>query len=67
LRRGQGECLPQNKVEFVRAMKAKGYKVAVVGDGVNDAPALAAATSASRWARRQRSGDSQRDDCADEQ
>jgi Cd2+/Zn2+-exporting ATPase len=37
-----GECLPQNKVEFVRGMKGKGYKVAVVGDGVNDAPALAA-------------------------
>jgi len=37
-----GECLPQNKVEFVRATKAKGYRVAVVGDGVNDAPALAA-------------------------
>ncbi|MEO6034992.1 MAG: cation-translocating P-type ATPase, partial [Verrucomicrobiota bacterium] len=36
------ECLPQNKVEFVKAMKAKGYRVAVVGDGVNDAPALAA-------------------------
>ncbi len=36
------ECLPQNKVEFVRAMKAKGYRVAVIGDGVNDAPALAA-------------------------
>lgn len=38
----QGECLPQNKVAFVRAVKAKGYKVAVIGDGVNDAPALAA-------------------------
>jgi Cd2+/Zn2+-exporting ATPase len=38
----KGECLPQNKVEFVRAIKAKGYTVAVVGDGVNDAPALAA-------------------------
>ena len=37
-----GECLPQNKVEFVRQMKAKGYRVAVVGDGGNDAPALAA-------------------------
>jgi len=36
------ECLPQNKVEFVRQTKAKGYRVAVVGDGVNDAPALAA-------------------------
>ena len=30
----KGECLPQNKVEFVRGVKAKGYKVAVVGDGV---------------------------------
>jgi Cd2+/Zn2+-exporting ATPase len=38
----KGDCLPQNKVEFVRAIKAKGYKVAVIGDGVNDAPALAA-------------------------
>jgi Cd2+/Zn2+-exporting ATPase len=37
-----GECLPQNKVDFVRQVKAKGYRVAVVGDGVNDAPALAA-------------------------
>jgi Zn2+/Cd2+-exporting ATPase len=36
------DCLPQNKVEFVRAMKTRGYRVAVVGDGVNDAPALAA-------------------------
>jgi Cd2+/Zn2+-exporting ATPase len=38
----KGECLPQNKVEFVKNVKAKGYYVAVVGDGVNDAPALAA-------------------------
>ncbi len=38
----KGECLPQNKVEFVHAVKKKGYRVAVVGDGVYDAPALAA-------------------------
>jgi Cd2+/Zn2+-exporting ATPase len=37
-----GDCLPQNKVEFVRQIRAKGYRVAVVGDGVNDAPALSA-------------------------
>jgi Cd2+/Zn2+-exporting ATPase len=38
----KGECLPQTKVEFVRGVRAKGFNVAVVGDGVNDAPALAA-------------------------
>ncbi|MBU8880516.1 cadmium-translocating P-type ATPase [Bacillus sp. FJAT-29790] len=37
------ECLPENKVEQLHALKEKYQNVGMVGDGINDAPALATA------------------------
>ena len=37
-----GDLLPQGKVEHIEQIKADGKQVAFVGDGINDAPVLAA-------------------------
>lgn len=36
-------CKPHDKIEIIERMKANGDKILMVGDGINDAPALSAA------------------------
>ena len=41
--RFEGDCTPQAKLDLLQELQRAGHKVALVGDGLNDGPALAGA------------------------
>ena len=40
IRNVKSHCLPEDKVKYIEDEQIKGHKVAMIGDGVNDAPSL---------------------------